>query len=51
MTFWLTVCANFAARLAPWLRGSGRARLFNRASGALFIAAGALLAKARRAPT
>lgn len=48
--FWLSVYSGFAVRMAPWLRSAGRARAFNRATGALFIAAGALLATARRAP-
>lgn len=41
--------AAFAARIAPWLRTQGRARVFNRLSGATFITAGLLLATARRA--
>ncbi|ARN19952.1 LysE family translocator [Piscinibacter gummiphilus] len=47
----LMVYATFAARLAPWLRERGRARLFNRVSGATFIGAGFLLATIRRAST
>ena len=46
--FWLTFYAHFAARVAPWLRTPGRARMFNRLSGATFIGAGALLATVRR---
>lgn len=42
--FWLTFYAHFAARVAPWLRTPGRAKIFNRVSGATFIGAGALLA-------
>lgn len=42
--FWLTFYAHFAARVAPWLRTPGRARMFNRVSGATFIGAAALLA-------
>jgi len=47
--FWLMFYASFAARIAPWLRAKGRARVFNRVSGALFIGAGALLASVKRA--
>lgn len=46
--FWLTFYAHFAARVAPWLRTPGRAKMFNRISGATFIGAGALLATVRR---
>ena len=41
----LSLCCVFAARLAPWL---GRARWFNRVSGILFAAMGALLLLVRR---
>ena len=44
----LSLCCMFAARLAPWLRQPGRARRFNRASGSLFAAMGALLLVVRR---
>jgi threonine/homoserine/homoserine lactone efflux protein len=46
--FWLTFYAHFAARVAPWLRTPGRAKMFNRLSGATFIGAGALLATVQR---
>lgn len=46
--FWLSFYAHFAARVAPWLRTPGRARMFNRISGATFIGAGALLATVKR---
>jgi threonine/homoserine/homoserine lactone efflux protein len=46
--FWLTLYAHFAARVAPWLRTPGRAKMFNRVSGATFIGAGALLATVKR---
>jgi len=46
--FWLTFYAHFAARVAPWLRTPGRAKMFNRISGATFIGAGALLATVKR---
>lgn len=46
--FWLSFYAHFAARVAPWLRTPGRARMFNRLSGATFIGAGALLATVKR---
>lgn len=44
----LTVCTLFAARIAPWLRQAGRARWFNRTTGSLFTAMGALLLTLRR---
>ena len=47
--FWLMFYATFAARVAPWLRVKGRARAFNRTSGAMFIGASALLASVKRA--
>ena len=47
--FWLMFYASFAARAAPWLCVKGRARTFNRASGAMFIGASALLASVKRA--
>jgi threonine/homoserine/homoserine lactone efflux protein len=46
--FWLMFYASFASRLAPWLRTPGRAKMFNRVSGATFIAASALLATVKR---
>ena len=47
--FWLMFYASFAARLAPWLRVQGRAKMFNRVSGATFIVASGLLATVKRA--
>jgi threonine/homoserine/homoserine lactone efflux protein len=44
----LSVCTLFAARIAPWLRQSGRARVFNRISGSLFAGMGVLLLTARK---
>jgi threonine/homoserine/homoserine lactone efflux protein len=44
----LSVCTLFAARIAPWLRQSGRARVFNRVSGSLFAGMGVLLLAARK---
>lgn len=46
--FWLMFYAIFAARLAPWLRAHGRARLFNRLSGSIFVGAAAVLASIKR---
>jgi threonine/homoserine/homoserine lactone efflux protein len=46
--FWLMFYATFAARLAPWLRVSGRAKVFNQASGVVFIVASILLATIKR---
>jgi threonine/homoserine/homoserine lactone efflux protein len=47
--FWLMFYATFAARLGPWLRVKGRAKVFNRLSGLTFMGAGALLATVERA--
>jgi threonine/homoserine/homoserine lactone efflux protein len=44
----LSLCTLFAARIAPWLRQAGRARVFNRVSGSLFTAMGCLLLAARK---
>ena len=44
----LGVCTLFAARIAPWLRQAGRARVFNRVSGSLFAGMGVLLLAARK---
>ncbi|MFM2276558.1 MAG: hypothetical protein RL211_2430 [Pseudomonadota bacterium] len=44
----LSLCCVFTARLAPWLRQSGRTRTFNRVSGSLFAGMGALLLLMRR---
>ena len=47
-TMWLMTYANFAARVAPWLRAPGRAKVFNRVTGMTFVGAGALLATVKR---
>ncbi len=47
----LSLCCVFAARLGPWLRRPGRTRWFNRISGGLFVAMGALLLLLRRPST
>ena len=44
----LGVCTLFTARIAPWLRQAGRARVFNRVSGSLFAGMGVLLLAARK---
>ncbi len=44
----LSVCTVFAARIAPWLRQAGRARIFNRVAGSLFATMGCLLLAARK---
>lgn len=46
--FWLSFYAHFASRVAPWLRTPGRARMFNRLAGGMFLSASALLAGVRR---
>lgn len=47
-TFWLMFYSNFAAWVAPWLRAPGRAKMFNRVTGGIFIGAGTLLATIKR---
>ncbi len=47
-TLWLMTYANFAARVGPWLRAPGRAKVFNRMTGMTFVGAGALLATVKR---
>jgi threonine/homoserine/homoserine lactone efflux protein len=44
----LSLCTLFAARVAPWLRQAGRARVFNRVSGGLFASMGCILLAARK---
>lgn len=46
--FWLMFYSHFAARVAPWLRAPGRAKIFNRATGGIFVGAGTLLATVER---
>ncbi len=46
--FWLMFYAIFAARLAPWLKVRGRAVVFNRVSGAIFVVAALALATVKR---
>lgn len=48
--FWLVVYALGAARARRWLQQPRRATLFNRATGAVFLLAAALLATSRRNP-
>lgn len=48
--FWLMFYANFAARLAPWLRVKQRMRWFNRACGSVFMGAALLLSGLKRSP-
>lgn len=47
----LMLYAVFAARLGPWLRSRGKARMFNQVSGGIFVGAAALLATVKRAHT
>jgi threonine/homoserine/homoserine lactone efflux protein len=44
----LGLATLFAARIAPWLRHAGRARVFNRISGSLFAGMGCLLIASRK---
>lgn len=46
---WLMFYACFAAQISPWLRNTGRARLFNRLSGLTFMLASVMLASLQRA--
>jgi threonine/homoserine/homoserine lactone efflux protein len=46
--FWLMFYAIFAARLAPWLKVRGRAVMFNRVSGSIFVVAALALATVKR---
>jgi threonine/homoserine/homoserine lactone efflux protein len=46
--FWLTFYALTAAKAKRWLQQPHRARLFNRATGTVFLLAAALLATSRR---
>ena len=45
---WLTIYALGAARARSWLEQPRRARLFNRATGIVFLAAAGLLASSKR---
>jgi threonine/homoserine/homoserine lactone efflux protein len=49
--FWLTVYACTAARAKRWLQQPRRALAFNRATGAVFLLAAALVATAKRPAT
>jgi threonine/homoserine/homoserine lactone efflux protein len=44
----LAMVSLFAAKIAPWLRQTGRAQNFNRVSGGLFALMGCLLLAARK---
>jgi len=46
--FWLSVYTLTASRARAWLEQPRRARLFNRATGAVFLLAAGLLATTRR---
>lgn len=47
--FWLTIYALSASRAKGWLQQPRRAKLFNRATGVVFLAAAAMLAGSKRA--
>lgn len=47
-SFWLLTYASFASRIAPWLNKRGRQLIFDRACGATFVTAGALLLTIKR---
>jgi threonine/homoserine/homoserine lactone efflux protein len=47
---WLTVYVLSASRAKGWLQQPGRATLFNRATGFVFLIAAALLATSKRTP-
>lgn len=46
---WLLVYAKLGARSSSWLFAKGRAKMFNRITGGVFISAGALLSTSARA--
>jgi threonine/homoserine/homoserine lactone efflux protein len=48
---WLLVYAGIAHRSSGWLLKQGRARVFNRLSGVMFICAGLLLSNSKRVST
>lgn len=48
---WLTVYALSASKAKRWLQQPRRAQLFNRATGAVFLLAAALLATSKRSPS
>jgi len=45
---WLMIYAYFSSKALPWLQVRGRAKMVNKATGALFIGAGSLLATTSR---
>ena len=45
---WLLLYAYFGAKSSSWLLASGRARMFNRVTGSVFIFAGVLLSVSRK---
>jgi threonine/homoserine/homoserine lactone efflux protein len=47
-TAWMIVYAGGGAKVAAWLKKSGRMRWFNRAAGGAFVGAGVLLGTFRR---
>ena len=47
-SLWLMFYSSFAASVAPWLRAAGRAKMFNRVTGSIFVGAGTLLATIKR---
>ena len=46
--FWLCTYAALGARAKHWLQEPGRAMLFNRATGGVFLLAAGVLASAKR---
>lgn len=49
--FGLTVYALTAARAKGWLQRPGRAKLFNRSTGLVFLVAAGVLAGSKRSPS
>ena len=47
----LMLYAVFAARMGPWLRSKGKAKIFNQVTGGMFVGAAALLATVKKAGT
>ena len=45
--FWLTLYAYFGAKSSEWIMSNGRAKIFNRVTGGVFVGAGVLLSSTR----
>jgi len=45
--FWLLTYAYFGARSSTWILGNGRAKMFNRVTGGVFVGAGVFLSTSK----